>query len=257
MTIASEQEIVRISQQQPTRCSPTRARARAPDARRRRGLRRRGVRPRGAEPRHAAWQRAPLPRPSQRKLDGRGPLDDRHAHIHPFRALRTGGDASFRRRPSRCLSSRRAATVTGSKSPLSWQVDVTNTATPCSCPARLPARPRPECARCLDGFALPLAGEVEGYFLLDARDESPEDMDDDEFDVLPEDHVIDLEPLLKAALLLELPLVPLCDEECRGLCPSCGANLNEGPCGCAREGRRAGGDDAPPQPVLGAQGLPL
>ena len=131
--------------------------------------------------------------------------------------------------------------------PLSWQVDVTNTGDALLVSGTVAGEAETECARCLDGFALPLAGEVEGYFLLDARDESPEDMDDDEFDVLSEDHVIDLEPLLKAALLLELPLVPLCDEECRGLCPSCGANLNEGPCGCAREGE-GGGDDAPPSP---------
>ena len=41
-----------------------------------------------------------------------------------------------------------------------------------------------------------------------------------------------------AALLLEIPLIPLCDDDCKGLCSTCGANLNEGPCGCAP------GDDA-------------
>ena len=42
-------------------------------------------------------------------------------------------------------------------------------------------------------------------------------------------------PLIVAALLLEVPLVPLCDDDCKGLCPQCGANLNEGPCGCSRD----------------------
>ena len=50
--------------------------------------------------------------------------------------------------------------------------------------------------------------------------------------MLSESHAIDLVPLVEQALLLELPLVPLCDDDCRGLCPRCGANLNEGPCQC-------------------------
>ena len=41
-------------------------------------------------------------------------------------------------------------------------------------------------------------------------------MDEDEFDLLSEDKVIDVEPLATAALLLEFPLVPLCDDECKG-----------------------------------------
>lgn len=43
---------------------------------------------------------------------------------------------------------------------------------------------------------------------------------------------IDLAPLAREALLLELPLAPLCRPACAGLCPACGADLNAGPCGC-------------------------
>ena len=39
-------------------------------------------------------------------------------------------------------------------------------------------------------------------------------------------------PLIQAALLVDLPLVPLCVDDCKGLCPRCGANLNEGSCAC-------------------------
>lgn len=42
-------------------------------------------------------------------------------------------------------------------------------------------------------------------------------------------------PQLREALLAELPALPVCGEECRGLCPSCGADLNAGACGCTRE----------------------
>ena len=44
--------------------------------------------------------------------------------------------------------------------------------------------------------------------------------------------LLDLQPLIRDALLLELPLAPLCSEDCQGLCPTCGADLNDGPCDC-------------------------
>ena len=43
---------------------------------------------------------------------------------------------------------------------------------------------------------------------------------------------LDLRPLVRDALLLELPVAPLCRDDCRGLCPRCGADLNSGPCDC-------------------------
>jgi DUF177 domain-containing protein len=46
---------------------------------------------------------------------------------------------------------------------------------------------------------------------------------------------IDLSPLIYEQLQLALPTRPLCREDCRGLCPRCGANLNRGDCGCRAE----------------------
>ena len=46
------------------------------------------------------------------------------------------------------------------------------------------------------------------------------------------DDQIDLGPMVRDALVLELPMAPLCREDCAGLCPQCGANRNEGDCGC-------------------------
>jgi uncharacterized protein len=47
--------------------------------------------------------------------------------------------------------------------------------------------------------------------------------------------VIDLDPLVREQLLLALPGYPVCREGCKGLCPVCGANLNERECGCERK----------------------
>lgn len=43
---------------------------------------------------------------------------------------------------------------------------------------------------------------------------------------------VDLDELLRMDILLEIPSKFLCREDCKGLCPSCGKNLNDGPCGC-------------------------
>ena len=46
------------------------------------------------------------------------------------------------------------------------------------------------------------------------------------------DDVVDLEPMARDAVLLELPLAPLCSEGCLGLCPECGTNWNVSSCDC-------------------------
>ncbi len=117
--------------------------------------------------------------------------------------------------------------------PVAWNATVTNTGDALLVMGRAHGVATTDCARCLDEFEVELDGEVEGYFLLAEGDERPEGMDDDEFEVLGADKIMDLEPLIVAALLVEVPLVPLCDEDCAGLCSTCGANLNEGPCACS------------------------
>lgn len=121
------------------------------------------------------------------------------------------------------------------KKPIEWNVTVSNTGDALLVMGTANALATVPCARCLDDFEVELAGEVEGYFLLSGDQEAPEDMEDDEFDVLGADKVLDLEPLIIAALLVEAPFVPLCREDCAGLCAKCGANLNEGPCACQSE----------------------
>ena len=92
-----------------------------------------------------------------------------------------------------------------------------------------------ECVRCLEETTYHLRGEVEGYFLTPGSDRELTEEEEDEYEVLPESHQIDLEPLLRVALMLDMPLSPLCDDNCKGLCPYCGANLNKETCDCKPE----------------------
>ncbi len=94
------------------------------------------------------------------------------------------------------------------------------------------------CSRCLESFELPL----ELHFSL-LYTTSPEGLGKKESRVDEEsvtrthyDGVrVDLGALLAEQIYLGLPLKPLCRNECRGLCPRCGANLNQGDCGCREE----------------------
>jgi uncharacterized protein len=79
-----------------------------------------------------------------------------------------------------------------------------------------------ECARCLD----PLTDEMEVGFqeLYRYLPDPDEDADDGEERFLDGD-LLDLEPAFRDAVVLALPLSPLCGEDCQGLCPECGAKL--------------------------------
>ncbi len=119
--------------------------------------------------------------------------------------------------------------------PFSWTVSITNVGGALLVAGSVAGEVVTSCSRCLEDATFSVDGEVEGYFLIEGEGEAPDDMEEDEFDVLPEDNKLDLEPLLRAAIYVELPLIPLCREDCAGLCATCGANLNLGPCGCEND----------------------
>jgi uncharacterized protein len=92
------------------------------------------------------------------------------------------------------------------------------------------------CGRCLDPFDVPVAIEVEEEFRpsldLQTGARLPHSEDEDQATVIDEKHIIDLTEVVRQDLLLALPSTPLCREACKGLCPTCGQNLNDGPCDC-------------------------
>lgn len=91
-----------------------------------------------------------------------------------------------------------------------------------------------ECSRCLAPFTLPVEGEVNTVF-LPAEEEGvkAEEPDAESIDAqLYEGDEIDLFIPLRDQVALAIPMRPLCREDCKGLCPRCGANLNEKSCAC-------------------------
>jgi uncharacterized protein len=81
-----------------------------------------------------------------------------------------------------------------------------------------------ECARCLEPFTAELKVSFQELFVRDGRDEPAEAEAEDSYR-LDGSGLLDLEPALRDAIVLELPLSPLCEETCQGLCVECGVRL--------------------------------
>lgn len=89
-------------------------------------------------------------------------------------------------------------------------------------------RVRAQCRRCLVDVEIPIA-ESRGLIFA-ADDETPEG---DGCYVIPaRTQVLDLTEPLREEVLLAVPQFVECRSDCKGLCPRCGANLNDGPCTC-------------------------
>jgi uncharacterized protein len=91
------------------------------------------------------------------------------------------------------------------------------------------------CGRCLEPFPFRAEDRFDLYCPLTTtgRTNDEHELTEDELDVTyVEEGRMNTDQLLRESVLLSLPVQPLCHEACRGLCPRCGANLNQGPCGC-------------------------
>jgi len=94
------------------------------------------------------------------------------------------------------------------------------------------------CSRCLAEYDLPVDSEFTIFYTEASRD----GIDDEEVELSDEDLIsvsyqgdeIDVDFEIAEQVMMELPFKPLCDEDCKGLCTECGADLNLGDCGCDR-----------------------
>jgi uncharacterized protein len=72
------------------------------------------------------------------------------------------------------------------------------------------------CSRCLEEFCLDFAKKLALNYIVDKS--SP---------------IIDLDEVIREEIILDCAIRPLCKPDCKGLCPKCGKNLNQGGCSCA------------------------
>lgn len=88
------------------------------------------------------------------------------------------------------------------------------------------------CARCLRPIEIPIEASIEEEVLPSIELQSGLPVDrtaEPDASRLNDHHELDLEPLVREAIQLAAPIAPVCREDCAGLCPECGADLNLGP----------------------------
>ena len=81
-----------------------------------------------------------------------------------------------------------------------------------------------ECVRCLETFSQSLSVDFSELYAFDKRSVTESGL------ILPENGYINLAPVLREFLILDIPIRPICMETCKGLCLECGTNLNFSTC---------------------------
>lgn len=120
--------------------------------------------------------------------------------------------------------------------PVVGELEVENSGSLLLLRGNLRAKARLTCVRCLAAFERPLEMTIEEEFATGQTQPEVSTIDRDE----PEasamaDFVLDVAELVRQQLLLGIPMASVCRHDCRGICPNCGQNLNEGSCTCAAE----------------------
>lgn len=126
-------------------------------------------------------------------------------------------------------------------SPISVKLEVTKTGETLLMKGSASTKVLMECSRCLEEFKKDLSADLELVFQRRAgpvgcentHREGDVELSDEELKIVEYDaESIDLSDSVRESILLALPIKPLCSENCKGLCPVCGKNLNQGSCDC-------------------------
>jgi len=126
-------------------------------------------------------------------------------------------------------------------SPVTGHIEFTNTGRLIVASGNLEGTMELECGRCLKRFPMLVSAEIQEFHKIHqplapmaTEQEEVEDIEElaEETPELWEGILFDLGELIRQSLFIGIPLRPLCEEECKGLCPTCGTNLNEGRCDC-------------------------
>ena len=102
--------------------------------------------------------------------------------------------------------------------------------------AQLHGVDRERCSRCLREFELPVSLEIEEEFDVGVNAEAVDGPAREEGAAvfhIDAKHTLDLEEAVRQYWTAALPMQPLCQQNCRGLCDRCGQNLNQGDCSCS------------------------
>jgi len=108
---------------------------------------------------------------------------------------------------------------------------------------RLHSEVKVTCSRCLSLFGCPLSIDIEEEYFPTTDVVSGTSLplpEEPGCFIIDEHHILDLTEAICQYVLLAIPMKPLCREDCAGLCPACGHDLNQGPCSCLPQEKNSG-----------------
>ncbi len=119
--------------------------------------------------------------------------------------------------------------------PVKVQLSVTKSQDQIICRGKVTTAVKLECSRCLSSYRYGLSSGLD--FVVDLTGDSAGMKSDEEgyFVADPSSDYFEIDSLVRESIILSLPFKPLCSESCRGLCPTCGTDLNRSKCDCVRE----------------------
>lgn len=118
------------------------------------------------------------------------------------------------------------------KGPVSADGEAYNTGSSIAVRGSAKARVVLSCSRCAKEFEHPVQAALKVEYVPDRPGTGPGEDDEDVERVPYAGDEVDLDDEVRQQLVLALPMKPLCSADCKGLCPTCGKDLNEGPCEC-------------------------
>ena len=120
--------------------------------------------------------------------------------------------------------------------PIIGSIDFTNTGRLIIARGRFKTEVQFECSRCLETLTLPIEVTVDEQLPISSYQACVSgyevEIDEAEEEPLFQNNIFDLSEYIRQAILVQTPIQPLCSDACKGLCLTCGKNLNEGPCDC-------------------------
>ena len=119
--------------------------------------------------------------------------------------------------------------------PVKVELSLSKIGTQLICRGEVRTSVRLECSRCLSVYDQPIISNLD--FVVDFEEKPPEfkSEEDNYFVADPSTNFFQIDDLVRETILLALPLKPLCSDDCKGLCPVCGTDLNKSQCSCVKK----------------------
>lgn len=127
--------------------------------------------------------------------------------------------------------------IMSSEGPVGGHLSIHRHLTEVTIEGGITAKIRLQCSRCLEIFMVPIEMDISlTYLPVETLTEEAHEIHQDEADLgFYKNDELDITSIVQEQILLNLPMKPLCKPECKGLCPSCGMNLNTGKCNCVHD----------------------